>query len=1054
MRNFTRRVLLLTVLFAAVLLQKANAQSILDPTDVVVTYDSTHPPTQPVWGQIGKWVRTRRPEVTWNTDGYKAYIYKGVAFRLYFPKTYNPTLNDGKKYPMMIFFHGHGEAAPIYDNEWHLLHGCQLFASNVDNGNFDGYILAPQTSSYFSTVDYAKFVEIIEYMIANNKLDPFQITVNGLSQGGQACWDILYNYPTYISTSVPMSWSQNSYTDPSFINVVKQTPIWDFQGDLDTNPAPYTTYQVRDALLAAGANFKLTEYPNADHGTWWSAWAEPDFWDVIKRGYSSNPSALYGKTSFFPGDTISSTLGLAPGFSAYEWRKDGVLISGATTNTLHATALGKYDARVQRNGIWSDWSRVPLQLKMKTVTTLPAHIEAENWSAMSSVVNEWTPDGGGGLDVGYINYLDWMDYDVYAPAAGNYTFTLRVSSAVDGAKFQIRKADGTALATITVPNTGGWQTYQNLQVTVSLPAGYQTLRLISTATPSWNINWFEVATGGATSTNKAPVVNAGPDQSVTLPSNSVTLSGSANDSDGTIASYKWTVVSGPAGSSFGTPTAASTTVTGLVQGSYTFRLTATDNGGATGSDDVMVTVAPQASTGTTRIEAENWSAMTGVATESAWGDPQGGGLIVGWIDQGDWMDYVYNAPAAGVYTVNFRIATPLNGAQFQMRNASGAVLTTVSVPNTGAWQTWQTISTTVNLPAGAQTIRLYASTTAGWNINWFELSQGGVPPGNQPPTVNAGADQTITLPANSANLSGSATDVDGTIASYQWTVVSGPAGSSFGTPAAASTTVSGLVQGTYTFRLTAKDNSGAAATDDVVVTVAPAATATTRIQAENWSAMSGVSTESAWGDPQGGGLIVGWIDQGDWMDYVFNAPVAGVYTVNWRLATPLNGAQFQMRNASGTVLSTISVPNTGAWQTWTTISTTVSLPAGTQTIRLYASTTAGWNINWFELTQPGGSTGAMAPRAASLQAAETSTALGVYPNPVRDQFTLSLNNTFTGLMKIQVIGMNGAVQKEFSLNKTSGRYQSNLSIGNLPKGVYTLSIQMNGWKDQKSIIKL
>src|SRR5690606_42036126 len=48
------------------------------------------------------------------------------------------------------------------------------------------------------------------------------------------------------------------------------------------------------------------------------------------------------------------------------------------------------------------------------------------------------------------------------------------------------------------------------------------------------------------------------------------------------------------------------------------------------------------------------------------------------------------------------------------------------------------------------------------------------PAPNIPPTANAGANKTITLPENSVVLSGSGTDVDGTISSYKWTKKSGP----------------------------------------------------------------------------------------------------------------------------------------------------------------------------------------------------------------------------------------------------------------------------------------
>jgi hypothetical protein len=85
-----------------------KAQSVLDPKDPVIEYDPSNPPVEPSPGKIGKWVRTA--SLSWNSDSYKAYIYAGSCFRLKFPKTYNPTANDGKKYPLAILFHGLGEA--------------------------------------------------------------------------------------------------------------------------------------------------------------------------------------------------------------------------------------------------------------------------------------------------------------------------------------------------------------------------------------------------------------------------------------------------------------------------------------------------------------------------------------------------------------------------------------------------------------------------------------------------------------------------------------------------------------------------------------------------------------------------------------------------------------------------------------------------------------------------------------------------------------------------------------------------------------------------------
>lgn len=78
--------------------------------------------------------------------------------------------------------------------------------------------------------------------------------------------------------------------------------------------------------------------------------------------------------------------------------------------------------------------------------------------------------------------------------------------------------------------------------------------------------------------------------SFTAISQTVTLTGSGTDTDGTIIAYQWRKVSGPATGIITSPNAAVTTVTGLTSGIYLFELTVTDNAGATGTDTVQITV--------------------------------------------------------------------------------------------------------------------------------------------------------------------------------------------------------------------------------------------------------------------------------------------------------------------------------------------------------------------------------------------------------------------------------------------------------------------------------
>lgn len=131
-----------------------------------------------------------------------------------------------------------------------------------------------------------------------------------------------------------------------------------------------------------------------------------------------------------------------------------------------------------------------LNTKADNTKELPGVIEAENYNATYGVQSEATSDINGGLDVGWINTGDWMDYRVNVPSTGTYSVRLRVASP-SGASNAIQLIkDTTTLATYTVPSTGGWQSWATVPQNVSLTAGVQTLR-IRAAAEGWNINNIE-----------------------------------------------------------------------------------------------------------------------------------------------------------------------------------------------------------------------------------------------------------------------------------------------------------------------------------------------------------------------------------------------------------------------------------------------------------------------------------------------------------------------------------------------------------------------------------
>lgn len=117
-----------------------------------------------------------------------------------------------------------------------------------------------------------------------------------------------------------------------------------------------------------------------------------------------------------------------------------------------------------------------------------------------------------------------------------------------------------------------------------------------------------------------------------------------------------------------------------------------------------------------KIEAENYSAMNGIETETC----SEGGLDVAYTDQGDWIDYTVNVQTSGIYTVEFRVSSPYSSTKLQLLKDTTS-LTTLEVPNTGGWQNWQTISASVSLSAGTQTLRVNCLTN-GWNLNWINFT--------------------------------------------------------------------------------------------------------------------------------------------------------------------------------------------------------------------------------------------------------------------------------------------------------------------------------------------
>jgi Concanavalin A-like lectin/glucanases superfamily/Fibronectin type III domain len=484
------------------------------------------------------------------------------------------------------------------------------------------------------------------------------------------------------------------------------------------------------------------------------------------------------------------------------------------------------------------------------------------------------------------------------------------------------------------------------------------------------------ASGGPT--NQAPTVNAGADQSITLPS-SATLSATVSD-DGLPSgslTRSWTRVSGPGTVTFSAPTSATTSASFSAAGAYVLRLTASD-GVLSTSDDVAVTVAV-APTGTPtggpiaywRLDettgataADTAGSYAGTLTNgAAWTTGKSGGAVrldgvddyialpnvdvpgsaitmAAWLNSSSFpatsdQRFVSKATtvaeqdhywmlgqtlAAGPSRLRFRLKTngatttlvassgdlPLNtwyhaAATYdgtQMRLYLNGVLVG-SVAKSGALTTNAAVPVNIGRNPDARNymhgvvddVRIYNRALTPSEIT--AMVNGAASP-NQPPVVNAGANQTVTLPA-SATVNGSVSD-DGqpmpAALTMNWTRASGPGTVTFSNPNASSTTASFSAAGTYVLLLTASDGALSAA-DDMTVTVAAApvanvaptvnAGADRTITLPSGTALSATVSDDGKPNPPGV-LTLAWTRVSGPGTVTFSAPSAATTNANFSVA--------------------------------------------------------------------------------------------------------------------------------------------------------------------------
>lgn len=229
----------------------------------------------------------------------------------------------------------------------------------------------------------------------------------------------------------------------------------------------------------------------------------------------------------------------------------------------------------------------------------------------------------------------------------------------------------------------------------------------------------------------------------------------------------------------------------------------------------------------------------------------------------------------------------------------------------------------------------------------------------------------------------------------------------------------------------------------------------TSLQAENYSSMSGILTEAT--SDVGGGDNVGWIDTNDWISFNnVNIPLSGQYKISYRVASINSNRSFQLEgNGGNPVYGSLTVPNTGSWQSFTTITHTVTLNAGTQTFRIKALG-SGWNINWWSITPVSTSGSRLTVQVDEMPRAEETLELQhPFPNPFMERVQFSVPKDIE-YVDIQIFNMSGALIRRISqVGEGTDPYWDGTSEAGqkLPTGIYHYQIKTNLGSKSGKIIK-
>lgn len=201
-------------------------------------------------------------------------VMENLRYYLYYPEDYDEEPQE--KFSLLLFLHGGGES------------GDSLVTVKrngppkliVEGKKFPFLILAPQNPNQKKWWNTRAVKQLLDSVIATNRVDTDRIYLTGLSRGGGAAWEMAVQYPeTFAAMAVVCGMTPVPYA--SWIN--KEMPIWVFHGEEDESIPIAESETMVEKLKEMGYSVKFTKYPGVGHSSWIQAYKTEELYDWFMK---------------------------------------------------------------------------------------------------------------------------------------------------------------------------------------------------------------------------------------------------------------------------------------------------------------------------------------------------------------------------------------------------------------------------------------------------------------------------------------------------------------------------------------------------------------------------------------------------------------------------------------------------------------------------------------------------------------------------------------------------------------------------------------------------